>query len=171
MLYTYTVHDTKVKTKGFRKPLSPNTLSAVHFCIHSDLGSGSLKSMSNAFGFPVITEKSFQWYEQRTETVVMRKYEKVRDKVTDSAFEYYKKYLQKQQDSDGILDSECGSDSMWMTRGHNSLIGVGIIAEVHTGFVLDGVLSKPCFACRHWDKKHKEGTVSTTAYGKWKNQP
>ncbi|XP_066970853.1 uncharacterized protein [Macrobrachium rosenbergii] len=52
-------------------------------------------------------------------------------------------------DSEGVLDVDVSYDGMWMRRGQNSHVHIGIVMECETGFVLDfETLSNYCVSCQ-----------------------
>ena len=52
-------------------------------------------------------------------------------------------------------------DGTWMTRGHSSLVGAGVISDANTGYILDAeVLSQYCQVCVQNNCKYKKQTIS-----------
>ena len=67
---------------------------------------------------------------------------------------------------DSILDLTVTFDGSWMTRGHNSLYGIGCVVDIMTGLVLDlTVLSLYCQRCA-CAKKQYRGT-NTLGFKTW----
>ncbi|GFU37893.1 uncharacterized protein TNCV_1063931 [Trichonephila clavipes] len=60
-----------------------------------------------------------------------------------------------------ITDLSVSFDGTWLTRGHTSLIGVGCVIDMLTGYVVDfEVMSKVCRHCSVAKKKNKLGQSS-----------
>jgi hypothetical protein len=79
----------------------------------------------------------------------------------------FKKYAELgiYPDDAGILDIDVSYDGTWMTRGHRSNIGVGIVMEAYTGFALDfEVLCKYCDQCKKIDNYLKEKKIDQAEY-------
>ncbi|GFU35773.1 uncharacterized protein TNCV_1083391 [Trichonephila clavipes] len=54
------------------------------------------------------------------------------------------------QSNSAITDIDVTFDGTWLTRGHTSLIGVGCVIDLLTGFVMDfEIMSKRCIECEH----------------------
>ncbi|GFX79276.1 retrovirus-related Pol polyprotein from transposon 412 [Trichonephila clavipes] len=52
-----------------------------------------------------------------------------------------------------IADLSVSFDGTWLTQGHTSLIGVGCVIDMLTGYVVDfEVMSKVCFVIALWQK-------------------
>ncbi|KAH9372589.1 hypothetical protein HPB48_019108 [Haemaphysalis longicornis] len=82
--------------------------------------------------------------------------------MAESAHSVRKLYDDLQLDNPGNI---CVTyDGSWMTRGHSSHIGVGVVIELFTGLVLDFVvLSNFCAGCERGPK------VGDPAYQAWKD--
>ncbi|GFS01778.1 hypothetical protein ElyMa_006430500 [Elysia marginata] len=67
---------------------------------------------------------------------------------------------------DEILDIAVSYDGSWMTRGHSSMIGIGCVIDVLTGYVVDfHVMSSFCQTCAKTGQKLKES--NPRAYTQW----
>ena len=75
-------------------------------------------------------------------------------------------------DDNGILSIEVCYDGTWMTRGHSSLAGVGVVIEAHTGYIVDGyTCCKYCHACTYWNQKvKKDSAIIRAKYLQWKRK-
>ena len=68
-------------------------------------------------------------------------------------------------DEEGILDIEVMYDGTWMKRGYKSNIGIGVVTEAFTGFILDAVVfSKICNACVCLRNKLKKKIINNDEY-------
>lgn len=77
-------------------------------------------------------------------------------------------------DDNGILNIEVSYDATWLTRGHKSHIGIGFVAEIYTGFVLDyEVLSNFCLQCSRLSTEKEKGKINSQKYeeAKEKHEP
>lgn len=73
-------------------------------------------------------------------------------------------------DEHGILNIEISHDTTWLTRGHKSHSGMGFVAEIYIGFVLDmEVQSDFCLQCSRLKTK-RNGKVNYQKYEKTKEQ-
>lgn len=51
-------------------------------------------------------------------------------------------------ETEEMIDLTVSYDGSWMTRGHSSLLGVGCVIDVRTGYVIDfEIMSKYCHEC------------------------
>ncbi|GFR91250.1 hypothetical protein ElyMa_004323400 [Elysia marginata] len=74
-------------------------------------------------------------------------------------------------DIDEILDITVSYDGSWLTRGRSSIIGIGCVVDVLTGYVIDFyVMSTFCQACQKTGEKSRNlgdsmliGSVGSTA--------
>lgn len=143
-----------VKVKGCKKSVGRNVLAHVYHCMQHDLGYPGMRSLTASIGIPLISLGSATLYENRLETLAELKYEEYRKYVIEAIFNYYVTELDISPYDNGILNIEACCGRTWMTRGDTSLVVVGVIIEVHTGFIIDGLTSsKYCTTCTYWYNK------------------
>lgn len=64
-----------------------------------------------------------------------------------------------------VIDVSVSFDGSWLTRGHTSLIGIGCVIDILTGYVIDfEVMSK---VCRHCSQAKREFGESSAEYSIW----
>lgn len=74
-------------------------------------------------------------------------------------------YASKGSTTDGLLDIDITFDGTWMTRGHGSHIGIGLVLEVDIRLVVDfEVLCNNCIPCKARKK------VSPATFSAWKER-
>ena len=110
-------------------------------------GLAALNNTSMATGHKALANSTYQRYKKYIEKLTEAKYKECMKEVDEAVFRFYKD-KGVTPDSNGILDIEIVYDGTWMKRGHTSPIGMGIVTEAYTGFVLDAqVFSKLCNIC------------------------
>lgn len=66
---------------------------------------------------------------------------------------YYEKNTENHKDEDGCCMADISNNGTWMKRGYTAKIGIGVIMEVCTCFILDWeVLSKYCVVCERKER-------------------
>ena len=119
-------------------------------------GLSGIKTVCGVLGKRSMTTKTYYKYKAYMEKLGEEKYSEIQDRVVKVIFEYYKK-IGIHPDDNGVLNIEVIFDGTWMTRGHSSLIGAGIVSEAYTGYILDGeILSKYCNGCVHYSSQKKK---------------
>ncbi|KAA0196218.1 hypothetical protein HAZT_HAZT005313 [Hyalella azteca] len=82
--------------------------------------------------------------------------------VVEAVRQYY--VNSEGRDDDGLLDIEVSFDGTWMTRGHKSHLGIGLIVECNTGLAIDfEVISNYCQRCNAYEKR-----LSADEFAEWK---
>ncbi|XP_068229986.1 uncharacterized protein [Palaemon carinicauda] len=123
-------------------------------------GYSGAQKLSGVLSVDLMIKTVYERNKQYVHSLGKNKYDALQKKVQWSIVEYYRK-MNIHPDDNGVLDTDVIYDGTWMTRGHKSNIGVGIVVEACTGFVLDAeILSKYCFTCVINDNKLKRNEIS-----------
>lgn len=154
---------------SLKKKITQVTASVVYNSLLTGKGLSGVNSVCGVFGRKSMSSKTYYRYKDYVESLSEKKYKEVQGGVVKSIFEYYKK-TNIHPDADGILNIDVIYDGTWMTRGHSSLIGVGVVAEANTGFILDAeVLCKYCQRCTYLNSQLCKSKVSKEIFqGKMK---
>ena len=127
------------------------------------LNGGGLAAINNttaALSMKPLSNSTYQRYKKYIECLAEILYKKTREEVDNSIRRQYES-LGFQADEDGIMDIEVMYDGTWMKRGHRSPIGMGVITEACTGFVMDAeVYSKICNACNTMNSNFRKEKIT-----------
>ena len=89
--------------------------------------------------------------------------------VYDAIKAYYAEHMNVVCEEGEALLTDISYDGSWMKRGHTSKIGMGVIIEVCTGFIVDfEVLSKGCALCSHKENLLDEQKITEDEFMVWK---
>lgn len=95
---------------------------------------------------------------------ILRKYTEKLEIVKKSVLLHHEKHGNVPDES-GILNVDVTCDGTWLTRGHKSHIGIVVVIECETGFVLDfEVLSNFCVVCTQLNNKYRKGKITKQTY-------
>ncbi|XP_068212243.1 uncharacterized protein [Palaemon carinicauda] len=143
-----------------RATVSPITTSIVYNTILDGTGYSGVRKLSGVLSVDLMSKTVYERNKEYVHSLGKNKYDALQKKVQWSVVEYYRK-MNIHPDDNGVLDIDVIYDGTWMTRGHNSNIGAGIVVEACTGFVLDAeILSKFCYKCVVNENKLKRNEIS-----------
>ena len=133
------------------------TASIVYQNILNGGGIAALNNTSMAMGHKALANSTHQRYKKYIEKFTEAKYKESMKEVDKAVFRFYEEVKGVTPDSDGILDIDAVYDGTWMKRGHTSPIGMGIVTEAYTGYVLDAqIYSKLCNICSSMASRMKK---------------
>lgn len=150
------LHDPTIFENGLR--LRPATAGVVTHCMTTGNGlSGCEKMISCLNSDSFMKPNKYYEYSRVIGGKMLDFYEEQRPIVNMCVRNHYHQERLIEPDEDDILNVDVSFDGTWLTRGHNSNIGMGFVIEAETGFVLDfHVLSKYCQKCLRICKKYKD---------------
>ena len=137
------------------------------FVYQNMLNGGGLAAMNNtrsALGAKPLANSTYQRYKRYIEMIAKQKYKESMKEVDEAIFRHYES-IGVVPDENGSLPIEVIYDGTWMKRGHQSPIGIGVVTEAYTGFVIDAeVFSKNCNACSALNNKLKTNKLTKEQY-------
>ena len=123
------------KIHGFKKSVATDNNSAIVYNSMLDgTGRAGVNNLCGILGLDAMALRTYERHKTYIQSASKSKYLKYREKVDQCIFNYYKK-SGIHPDENGIYNVEVIFDGTWMTRGHSSNIGAGIIAEANTGTI------------------------------------
>lgn len=143
-------------------------IGLVYLSIIDDFGLAGLRRLLGLLGMPSIGK--YKYYRRlRYNVDAMKTHLKtMQGKVHQSIRKYYEEHTSNVPDEDGVLNIDILYDGSWVKRGHTSKVGIGVIIEVCTGFVVDyEVLSKHCFHCSRQEGKLKAKKITEEEFRTW----
>ncbi|KAK3889782.1 hypothetical protein Pcinc_006343 [Petrolisthes cinctipes] len=131
-----------------------NNTKIVHEAINNNLGRAGINRIVSTLGFEPFTEGKFtrhsHWLYKEMDIYFAAR----RQECITGVRRFYAKSDILPDPTNYLLDIVVSYDGTWMTRGHTSHIGAGIVIEVDTGMVIDfEVLSNFCQVCHSREKK------------------
>ena len=139
---------------GQASKLRENNTKIVHEAINNNLGRAGINRIVSTLGFEPFTEGKFtghsHWLYKEMDVYFAAR----RQECIAGVRRFYAKSDILPDPTNDLLDIVVSYDGTWMTRGHTSHIGVGIVIEMDTGMVIDfEVLSNFCQVCHAREKK------------------
>lgn len=160
-------------TDGYhgRKDLYKTNVGLVYASIIDDFGLAGVRRLLGILGRPTIGTGEYYRYLRYIYNVMKDHYESQQSQVVRAIRKYYAKHTDYVPDGNGILNIDVSYDGTWMKPGHSSKIGLGLVIEVCTGFVVDfEILSEYCSACCLQEDKLKNQKITEEAFRTWKTR-
>ncbi|KAK8383944.1 hypothetical protein O3P69_016003 [Scylla paramamosain] len=98
-------------------------------------------------------------------------YDSKQTKIHEAVRKHYEEHLSKKPDAGGVLKLDVSFDATWMKRGHTSKVGMSVMIDVYTGFIIDyEILSKFCLECTLKKNKLENKKITEETYNTWKTK-
>ena len=152
------------RVKGFYK----TNVALVYLSI-LDYGFAGLRRLLGVLGIPPIGNSAYYRHVNFIYSETKKYYLTKHKETYQYIVKYYEEHMNVLPDENGHLDIDISYDGSWMKRGHTSHLGIGIIIEVCTGFVIDfEILNKFCSVCASKENLRKENKISEDYFVVWR---
>lgn len=160
------VHSTgrRRKTSIYR-----TNIALIYLSVIDDTGAAGVKRMLGALGMRTMGNFKYYRHLQYMFGEMKTYFNMKQDIIHDMIRQYYGEHTDTIPDEDNNMKIDVSYDGSWMKRGHTSRIGMGVVIEVRTGFIVDfEVLSKFCHACSQREARLREKKITQEQFDTWK---
>lgn len=143
----------------------------IYLSIIDDFGLAGARRLLGVLGMQNIGNYKYYRYLEYIFAAQKEHYREKQQKVIQPIRKYYAENTTNVPDEDGILNIDISYDGSWMKRGHTSNVGMGVIIEVCTGFVVDyEVMSRYCMMCTMKGNQLKKKKITNEEFTAWKTK-
>lgn len=114
---------------------------------HIGKGYTAIEKFCAVMNMPVYSSKTFRSAVQKIEFANKEAFDTIMKNVRQTV---KNAYTQSETVCNEVTDISVSFDGSWLTRGHSSLVGVGCVIDILTGYAVDfEVMSKKCRLCEN----------------------
>lgn len=146
-------------------------IALIYLSVIEDTGFAGLRRMLGVLGSEPIGK--FKYYRHlRYLFEEMKKHYNSKQAMIHAAIrKYYEEHTTNKADENGVLKIDGSFDGTWMKRGHTSKVGMGVIIEIYTGFIIDfELLCKYCYHCNLKKYQLRTKKITQDEYKRWKTK-
>ncbi|KAK8375956.1 hypothetical protein O3P69_008586 [Scylla paramamosain] len=127
--------------------------------------------MMGALGMPPVGKCKYYRHLTYLYEKMKSHYDSKQTKIHEAVRKHYEEHLSKKPDAGGVLKLDVSFDATWMKRGHTSKVGMSVMIDVYTGFIIDyEILSKFCLECTLKKNKLENKKITEETYNTWKTK-
>lgn len=160
-----------VEAGAHKKEINRANIVFIYLSIIEDTGFAGMRRMMGGLGMPLVGK--FKYYRHLSYLYDKMKshYNSKQAEIHSAIRRYYEENTSKKADADGVLKLDVSFDATWMKRGHTSKVGMSVMIEVNTSFIIDyEILSKYCHGCTLKKYQLKKKRVTEEEYNTWKTK-
>ncbi|XP_045134439.1 uncharacterized protein LOC123518003 [Portunus trituberculatus] len=154
-----------VEAGAHKKKISRANIVFIYLSIIEDTGFAGMRRMMGGLGMPLVGK--FKYYRHLSYLCDKTHYNSKQAEIHSAIRRYYEENTSKKADADGVLKLDVSFDATW----HTSKVGMSVMIEVHTSFIIDyEILSKYCHGCTLKKNQLKKKSVTEEEYNTWKTK-
>lgn len=154
-----------------KKKIGKTNIALLYLSVIEDAGFAGVRRMMGALGMPPVGKCKYYRHLTYLYEKMKSHYDSKQTKIHEAVRKHYEEHLSKKPDAGGVLKLDVSFDATWMKRGHTSKVGMSVMIDVYTGFIIDyEILSKFCLECTLKKNKLENKKITEETYNTWKTK-
>ena len=144
-------------------------ISLTYLSVIDDIGFAGIRRMMGVLGMKPIGKFKYYRHPSYLFAEMEKHYNRKQQMIHTAIRKHYQDHTINKVEENGVLKLDVSFDWTWMKRGHTSKVGMGVVIEIYTGFIVDyEIMCKYCFHCTVRKNQLKTKKITQEEYNKWK---